>query len=89
MADAGGGDGARQAAIGRIKAKRAFMAGVVSFVVVNLILWLIWAATGGGYPWPMWITGFWGLGLIFGAWGLFGQKPITDAQIDKEMGRGG
>jgi hypothetical protein len=35
-----------------------------SFVLVNLMLIAIWAATGAGYFWPMWPLLGWGLGLL-------------------------
>lgn len=35
-----------------------------SYVAVILGLWLVWAATGFGYPWPIWPMLGWGLGLI-------------------------
>jgi hypothetical protein len=35
-----------------------------AFVAVNLMLIVIWAATGGGYFWPIWPLLGWGLGLI-------------------------
>ena len=35
-----------------------------SYVAVILGLWLAWAVTGLGYPWPIWPMLGWGLGLI-------------------------
>ncbi|HZA71962.1 MAG TPA: DUF1707 domain-containing protein [Propionibacteriaceae bacterium] len=37
---------------------------LVSYVVVLAGLWLIWALTGAGYPWPIWPMLGWGLGLL-------------------------
>ena len=37
---------------------------VVAYVAVNLMLIVIWAATGAGYFWPIWPLLGWGLGLI-------------------------
>jgi hypothetical protein len=37
---------------------------LVSYVAVILGLWLIWALTGAGYPWPIWPMLGWGLGLL-------------------------
>jgi hypothetical protein len=37
---------------------------VVAYVAVNLFLIAIWAATGGGYFWPIWPLLGWGLGLM-------------------------
>lgn len=76
---------AREQAIESLKNKREFTANIVSFVFVNLFMWGIWAATGMGYPWPIWVTGPWLIGMGFHAWKVYGQKPITDADIDAEM----
>jgi hypothetical protein len=37
---------------------------VGSFVLVNVLLIVIWAASGGGYFWPIWPLLGWGLGLV-------------------------
>jgi hypothetical protein len=82
---------ARDEAIARLKGRRAFRAAVVSYLIGNLFFWGIWALSGpdgGGVPWPLWITGFGALGLIGQAWHTFGQQPIREADIAKEMQRG-
>jgi hypothetical protein len=35
-----------------------------SYLAVVAGLWLIWALTGAGYPWPIWTMFGWGLGLL-------------------------
>ena len=40
---------------------------LAAFLAVNLMLIVIWAATGAGYFWPIWPILGWGLGLI-GPW---------------------
>ena len=37
---------------------------LTAFVVVNVVLIGIWAATGAGYFWPIWPLLGWGLGLV-------------------------
>ena len=43
---------------------------VAAFLAVNLVLIVIWAATGAGYFWPIWPLLGWGIGLIapWGCW---------------------
>ena len=43
---------------------------LVPFIAVNLLLIVIWAATGAGYFWPIWPLLGWGIGLIapWGCW---------------------
>lgn len=80
---------AREAAIARLKNKRSFTQDVVSFVVVNAFLVGVWAFTGAGYFWPAWVMGAWGIGLVMHAWTAFGQRPITEEEIQREIQRGG
>ena len=35
------------------------------YCVINAVLWGLWYFTGGSYPWPIWATAGWGIGLIF------------------------
>lgn len=71
----------------RVKDRREFWQHVVSYVIVNAFLIGIWAITGGGYFWPGWVLFGWGIRLVFHAWNTFGQKPITDEDIRREMER--
>ncbi|MFZ4519578.1 MAG: 2TM domain-containing protein [Microthrixaceae bacterium] len=83
---------ARDEAIKRIHAKQAFQRLLAAYVVINIFLWVLWAVTdakGGGVPWPLWVTLGWGVGMAFSAYGTFGQKPITDEQVEKEIARQG
>jgi hypothetical protein len=77
----------RQQARKRVQARRDFGAHLVSYVVVNAFLVMVWAVTGGGYFWPIWIIGGWGAGLALHAWDVFVRKPITEADIDEELAR--
>ena len=86
---AAGADTPRDQAIARLKAKREFTANLVSFLIVNACFWALWAMTGAGYPWPIWITGPWLVGVAIHAWQLRGERPITEADIEREMRRQG
>jgi hypothetical protein len=83
---------ARELAIHALRRKRAFQAQVVSYVVINAFLWGLWFFTKGdenqGF-WPIWVTLGWGIGLAFSAWHAYGEKPITEADIQREMQRTG
>ena len=58
----------REVAIKRVKARRDFKTHVVVYVLVNALLVVIWAFSGAGYFWPIWIIAGWGIGLAFNAW---------------------
>lgn len=82
-------DPRRSAAIGRLQAKRGFQANLASFVCVSALLIAIWALSGAGYFWPIWVIGFWGLGLAMHGWTVYGRGGITEADIQREMNKGG
>lgn len=82
-------DDRRAAAIERVKNKRAFWQNLVAYIVVNGFLVGIWALTGAGYFWPIWVIGGWGIGLILHAWNAFFVRPITEEDIQREMGDSG
>jgi hypothetical protein len=42
-----------------------FRTHLVVYLVINTMLWSIWYFTGSTYPWPVWPTLGWGVGLIF------------------------
>ncbi len=81
-------DQQRKAAIERLNNKRGCWQHVVAYVVVNAFLVLIWAVTGAGYFWPIWVLAGWGIGLVLHAWTAFFTKPITEEDIQREMRRG-
>lgn len=75
----------RAAAIKRLNDRRDFSSNIVSYVVVNAALILVWYFTGRGYFWPAWILGCWGIGLVLHAWTIWGRKPITEDDVRREM----
>jgi hypothetical protein len=80
-------DEARMLARKRVKAKRDLTGHVVVYVVVNAFLVVVWWLSGQGYFWPVWVMAGWGIGLVLNVWEVYGRRPITEADIDKEMGR--
>lgn len=71
----------------RLEARRDFGSHVVAYVVVNSFLVAVWAVTGAGYFWPVWVMAPWGIGLVLHAWDVFLRRPVTDADIDEELER--
>ena len=81
-------DERRAAAIARIGDRRDFRTHALVYCAVNILLVVIWAASGAGYFWPIWPIAGWGIGLAAHAWQTFEQKkPISEAEIDEEMRR--
>ena len=54
------GDRARR----RERRREEFYAHLRPYLLVNLLLIVIWAATGAGYFWPIWPIVGWGFGLM-------------------------
>ena len=67
----------RQRARERVQARRDFGAHLVSYLVVNTFLIMVWAVNGAGHFRPIWVIGGWGVGLVLHAWGTFLRRPVT------------
>ncbi len=77
----------RAEALKRLQAKRDFGRHLVSYVVINGLLIVVWATSGHGYFWPGWLMGAWGFGLLMHAWDVWWRRPITEADINAEVQR--
>ena len=82
-------DEVRKQARKRLEKRRDFSAHAFTYVLVNAMLVGIWAITGAGYFWPAWVIGAWGVGLVLNAWDVFFRRPITEADIEREIQRSG
>jgi 2TM domain len=80
------GDGERQAARKRVERKHKFRGDVVAYLLINLFLIGLWAATGFGYFWSGWVLAGWGVLLLLDAWKVYYRRPITEDEIDEELG---
>lgn len=83
----GGSEHDREVAIKRLKEKRDFRMHLGTYVIINGMLIGIWAMSGRGHFWPMWVMLFWGVGIVFHGWNTFFGKEFTEADIQREMGR--
>ncbi len=63
--------------------RREFLSHLVVFVGINAMLWWIYLAVmAGGFPWPLFITGFWGLGLV-----MHGLSASTENRSQRNIER--
>ena len=88
-------DALREQALQRLKKRRDFKARLVVYALVNVVVWGIWlvvaASSHSWWPWPVFLTLFWGIGLVMNAWDVYFRRPITDDELQQEMAhlRGG
>ncbi len=92
-------DEPRERAIAYLKRKRKLFADALSYVTVNGVLWVIWAltghSTGGGVPWPVWVSAIWGFFLAMDVVKVYGplarkiNAPIDESDIQRELDRFG
>jgi hypothetical protein len=71
----------------RVEDKRDFRAGVVAYVFVNGFLVMIWLLSGAGSFWPGWVMAIWGAVLLLDAYNTWIPRPITDADVYRELRR--
>lgn len=71
----------------RLERKRKFYGDIVAYIAINAFLVVTWAVSGFGYFWPGWVIGGWGVLLLLDAWALYARRPITEADIDRELHR--
>ena len=77
----------RKQAIKRIKNRRVLVSQAVAFCVVNVLMIVIWLATGGGYFWPGWVLLGTGIALVYGllTFNRHHSRDISEEDIRREM----
>ena len=80
-------DAQRKQAIRNIKRRRGLVSHAVSFIVINIVIIVIWYATGRGYFWPGWVILATGIGLVFDFWNINrrSSSEISEEDIRREM----
>jgi hypothetical protein len=77
----------RERAVKQLKKVRDFRTHVVVYVLVNAFLVVIWATTSGGFFWPIFPLGGWGIGLAMNAWDVYVSEDFAEDRIQREMQR--
>ena len=80
-------DDARARARKRLEARRGFKRTAFVFAVISAMLIGIWAVSGQGMFWPIFPIGAFSVALGFQAFNVYGQKPITEDEIEAEVKR--
>ncbi len=54
-----------------INPKKGFRIHLLVFALTVPVIWLVWLCTGNTYPWPLWSTSAWAIGVLFHYLGVF------------------
>ncbi len=74
----------------RVEEKKGFYIHFTVYIAVNIMLVIIWAVTGAGFPWFIFPLGGWGIGILFHFLGVFVFSKQTGWErraIEKEVER--
>lgn len=80
-------DDLRGRALSRLKKKADFRTHLLIYLLVNGVIVLIWALTGSGFFWPLFVIAGWGIGLGANAVDTYLVDTPSEAQIESEMER--
>jgi hypothetical protein len=84
-------EGLREQALRRVKKRRDLHTHAFAYLTINLLVWGVWAiigaTSGSWFPWPLWVSLSWGIGLAFNAWDVYFRHPISETEIQREMSR--
>ncbi len=78
-------DERREQAIKRIKEKRDFKVHLLVYLCVNAMLVVIWGFSGAGFFWPVFVMGFWGIGVVINGYTAYRGSTYTEGQIQREI----
>jgi serine/threonine-protein kinase len=82
----------------RLEERQGFYGHLTSYIFVNLMLWVIYFLTrgdAGSHPWPLWVTVFWGMGMVGHAvdyWNKYGggrdrREEMIERELERERAR--
>jgi len=57
----------------RLKKQRDFRGHLITYLLVNTFLVVIWAVTSHGFFWPAFVLGGWGIAVAANAWEAYGK----------------
>lgn len=58
-------------AVTKVNLKAGFRIHLLVFLLVTPAVWLVWYLTDRTYPWPLWSTPAWAIGVLFHYLGAF------------------
>jgi serine/threonine protein kinase len=75
--------------------RSGLVAHAIPYIIVNMVLWSIYFSSGAGFPWPMFVTFFWGIGFVshfFAYYNKYGggamrREEAIQREIERERER--
>ncbi|GAA4459997.1 hypothetical protein GCM10023189_34450 [Nibrella saemangeumensis] len=80
----------------KAKVRVGFKYHLRNYLIINAFLWLLWLVgkllftnaqwPGYRFPWPIWVTLGWGIGLAmhyFRAYHTFGERSLVEKEYEK------
>lgn len=69
----------------KVQKKRDFFTHLTAYFLVNGLLWTLYIFDGSNtFPWPLFVTVFWGIGILAHAFETYlGDESYSDA-VEKE-----
>ena len=75
----------------RVNRRYKFYRSLGSYLTTNIILWGIYFVTNGfhidGTPWPLWVTLFWGIGMVSEGVKVFTESGFMDNMRERDLER--
>ena len=72
----------------RVKQRTELIRHIGTYLIINGFLVVVWALTGAGYPWFLWVMAGWGIGLLFHIVDYFSGRrgsASRERMVEKEM----
>lgn len=73
----------------QIRRRRALLIHASIYVAVNVLLFVVWALTGGGHPWFLYVLLGWGIGLVAHGASTLLVTDTDDIVVEREQRRFG
>ena len=64
-----------------IDPKKGFRIHLLVFLLVTPAIWLVWYLSPNSYPWPLWSTPAWAIGVLFHYLGVYVLKSKNKKKI--------
>lgn len=60
-----------EATLTPVNPKKGFRIHLLVFLLATPAIWIVWYLTDSTYPWPLWSTPAWAIGVLFHYLGVF------------------